>query len=418
MLPHARESLVEGGYSPRVAAWILLACFAAGVVGILLLSRICHNYMPTEVVDCDHTHSHDEEENKPSDDHGTPHVHDGGVPKWTLARRHDEDEERPLLSRNDSVDHRHILYDTINSSEPGTPSMEQGVRKKHSTITRTITRLVGGEKAFCDEGGPCHGYSDPCGKECFRNIMARGNSRGAWSQSRPGMRRALSTGRNFGTVTEETIMETSFLSSTSRTNSSTGHLIPPHTHSRSISPASDPHLERRTSTARTQHHHHVPKNAFLALSLQTSIAITVHKLPEGFITYATNHANPKLGFSVFMALAIHNITEGFALSLPIYLSTQSRLKAFLYSTVLGGLSQPIGAGIAAIWLNLSEKGAGNWAPTEKVYGCMFAVTAGIMAAVAMSLLQEAFGLGHYKGLCIASVFVGMGLLAASSALTA
>jgi ZIP family zinc transporter len=164
------------------------------------------------------------------------------------------------------------------------------------------------------------------------------------------------------------------------------------------------------------HHHHVPTNAFLSIGLQTSIAIALHKLPEGFITYATNHANPQLGASVFLALFIHNITEGFALALPLYLAMQNRFKAMLISFALGGLSQPLGAGIAALWFRLA--GSSNWAPEEGVYGGMFAVTAGIMASVALQLFGESLELSHSKNLCFWGAFVGMAVMGVSSALTA
>lgn len=165
-----------------------------------------------------------------------------------------------------------------------------------------------------------------------------------------------------------------------------------------------------------RHHHHVPTNAFLSIGLQTSIAIALHKLPEGFITYATNHANPKLGVSVFLALFIHNITEGFAMALPLYLAINSRIKAMVISFVLGGLSQPIGAAVAAIWFKIA--GNGNWAPSEGVYGGMFAVTAGIMASVALQLFSESLDLTHSRMLCMVGAFTGMGILGISSALTA
>ena len=164
------------------------------------------------------------------------------------------------------------------------------------------------------------------------------------------------------------------------------------------------------------HHHHVPSNAFLSIGLQTSIAIALHKLPEGFITYATNHANPKLGFAVFIALFIHNITEGFAMALPLYLALGSRWKAMFWSSLLGGISQPMGAGVAALWFKLAGKG--NMAPDERVYGGMFAVTAGIMASVALQLFSESLGLTHNRNVCIAFAFVGMGILGVSFALTA
>ena len=145
-----------------------------------------------------------------------------------------------------------------------------------------------------------------------------------------------------------------------------------------------------------------------------------HKLPEGFITYATNHANPKLGFTVFLALAIHNVTEGFALALPLYLATNSRIRALLYSIVLGGLSQPLGAGIAALWLHFAEKGRGDQNQTDKqqaVYGVMFALTAGIMTSVAFGLMLEGTQLGHNKTLAVTFIFIGAFILGASSALT-
>jgi len=155
----------------------------------------------------------------------------------------------------------------------------------------------------------------------------------------------------------------------------------------------------------------------MSIGLQTSIAIALHKAPEGFITYATNHANPTLGFAVFMALFIHNITEGFAMSLPLYLALNSRTKAIIWASFLGGASQPLGAGVAALWFKVAQK-SGHGAPDEAIYGCMFAITAGIMTSVAISLFSESLQLSHKKGICIAFAFVGMGILGISTALTA
>nr|POF05935.1 hypothetical protein CFP56_53322 [Quercus suber] len=53
--------------------------------------------------------------------------------------------------------------------------------------------------------------------------------------------------------------------------------------------------------------------------------------------------------------------------------SSNRIKAMLISFVLGGLSQPLGAGVAALWFKIA--GNGDWAPSEGVYGGMFAVTA-------------------------------------------
>lgn len=180
--------------------------------------------------------------------------------------------------------------------------------------------------------------------------------------------------------------------------------------------ASSPPAANTANDPSHRHHHHIPTNTFLAIGLQTSIAIALHKLPEGFITFATNHANPQLGFSVFMALFIHNITEGFALALPLFLALNSRWKSMLWSSLLGGVSQPLGAGVAALWFKLARRN--DMAPGDTVYGCMFAITAGVMTSVALQLFSESIGFTHNKQLCVAFVFLGMGILGVSFALTA
>jgi ZIP family zinc transporter len=220
---------------------------------------------------------------------------------------------------------------------------------------------------------------------------------------------------NHNSITDRQASETvSSNANASASNSTSEHTLAPRQHSHTL------HKTRSHETTSSHnlehHHHHVPQNAFLSIGLQTSIAIALHKLPEGFITYATNHANPKLGVAVFLALFIHNITEGFAMALPLYLALNSRTKAMATSFVLGGLSQPIGAGVAALWFHVA--GNGDWAPSEGVYGGMFAATAGIMASVALQLFSESLDLTHSRGLCMVGAFLGMGILGISSALTA
>jgi ZIP family zinc transporter len=172
--------------------------------------------------------------------------------------------------------------------------------------------------------------------------------------------------------------------------------------------------EDKNSDLEAQHHHHVPTNAFLSIGLQTSVAIALHKFPEGFVTYATNHASPSLGFSVFMALFVHNIAEGFALALPLYLALGSRVSAMAWSSVLGGLSQPLGAAVAVLWLHVADRT--HLSPGAVAYACLFAATAGIMVSVALQLFVESLSLDHNRNLCIFFAFLGMALLGFSSAL--
>lgn len=168
-------------------------------------------------------------------------------------------------------------------------------------------------------------------------------------------------------------------------------------------------------TGATPHHHHVPANAFLSIGLQTVLAIGLHKFPEGFITFATNHANPALGFNVFMALFVHNIAEGFAMALPLYMALGSRIRAILWAAALGGLSQPLGAACAALWLRHRERNGGD-SGDGTAYGILFGVTAGIMVAVALQLFVESLTLHHNRQLTIGFAFLGMLLLGLSNAI--
>lgn len=350
----------------------------------------------------------------------------------------------------------------------GTADTENSLLRRptlQTSISSKVTQLVTGAKKTCDDNGQCYGYSDTCGTECFKNVLqtrpprlqAR-RSLGNLSAVRPsGMHRNQTTQATnshecrplleevdessplMSTRSGPTTVESSTASlpianghSTSDLNNNTSHVAqndvsPLQKHSRTASTSSnsshqDEHQHHDDHEHGAPHHHHVPSNVFLSIGLQTSCAIALHKIPEGFITYATNHANPTLGFSIFLALFIHNITEGFALALPLYLAINSRWKAMVWSTLLGGVSQPLGAGVAALWFKAAGKGhgggKGKGEPGELVYGCMFAITAGIMAMVSLQLLGESLDLTHSRRLCFVSAFAGMGILGLSSALTA
>ena len=319
--------------------------------------------------------------------------------------------------------------------------------QQRPTFQARITGLVSGRKLSCGQVGPCHGYSDPCAQECFKAI-GRDLTRG------PSCTTDATPQRQVTLLRTTTDPESQIVSGPLENLDEEGYLKPgkpqrpvdaavqpkarccsAHSHPNGNHSQSGPEHDSYDAESNRQHggaqvpvdsippkdpsqahHHHVPTNAFLSIGLQTSIAIALHKLPEGFITYATNHANPKLGFSVFMALFIHNITEGFAMALPLYLAISSRWKAMFWSSLLGGVSQPLGAGIAALWFKAA--GNGDNAPGHTVYGCMFAITAGIMASVALQLFSESLGLTHNRSLCITFAFLGMGILGISFALTA
>lgn len=449
MLPSAKSSLQRGGFSSKAAAWTLIGCFLAGVIGIQVVSRVLHHYIPHSVVDCDHSHDDNEDSHQVPDEEFQKNMHRGNdlagrrmSHRWRGSGSYSAHQETGQQTPNSG--HRQPSHNT-NSEEAGFPTLA----RRHSLqtqISAKVSQLVSGSKALCDENGQCFGYSDPCGQECFKIVQARGGSRLHLSTSRPPGIRSVTTSHVPAVSGERQpllhdVDENAPLAPIQSNPPNADH--PSHeAYSDEISTTLNGSLDPRfysglrntrskssISTHSTHshqshthsayhshtHHHHVPTNAFLSIGLQTSVAIALHKLPEGFITYATNHANPRLGFSVFLALFIHNITEGFAMALPLYLAINSRWKAMFWSSLLGGASQPLGAGVAALWFRLA--GSGDSAPGEGVYGAMFAVTAGIMASVALQLFGESLDLTHSRNLCMVFAFVGMGILGASSALT-
>jgi ZIP family zinc transporter len=74
--------------------------------------------------------------------------------------------------------------------------------------------------------------------------------------------------------------------------------------------------------------------------LLVSAGIVIHNFPEGIITLFGTMKDPHLGFVLLIAIALHNISEGISVSIPIYYATKNRKKAFLWS-LLSGLTEPI-----------------------------------------------------------------------------
>lgn len=103
------------------------------------------------------------------------------------------------------------------------------------------------------------------------------------------------------------------------------------------------------------------------------IAIILHNIPEGIITYLSSETNIKLGISLTVAIALHNIPEGISIAVPIYYATKSRGKALLY-TLLSALSEPLGALLAHFFLSKIIN--------NTTMGIILALVAGIMIQIA------------------------------------
>ena len=74
------------------------------------------------------------------------------------------------------------------------------------------------------------------------------------------------------------------------------------------------------------------------LSIISSI---LHNIPEGMITCISSKISIDLQLKLILAITLHNIPEGITISIPIYYSTNSKKKAFIYSFI-SGFSELIG----------------------------------------------------------------------------
>ena len=138
--------------------------------------------------------------------------------------------------------------------------------------------------------------------------------------------------------------------------------------------------------------------------LLVALGVGVHNFPEGMVTFAGALEDVRLGLAIAVAIAIHNVPEGLAVSAPIYAATGSRGKAFFWS-FLSGVSEPVGAGLAALILLPFL--------TPVVLGWVLALVAGIMVSISIDELvpaAKAFGTEHMP---IVGTITGMKLMAFS-----
>lgn len=91
-------------------------------------------------------------------------------------------------------------------------------------------------------------------------------------------------------------------------------------------------------------------NSLYKLGITSVIALVLHNIPEGIITFLTSSNNIEIGISIAIAIALHNIPEGISIAIPIYYSTKSHKKAFIY-TFIAGFSELIGGVISYIFLS-------------------------------------------------------------------
>ena len=121
----------------------------------------------------------------------------------------------------------------------------------------------------------------------------------------------------------------------------------------------------------------INNNYLFKTGLLSMIVIILHNIPEGIITYLITSKNILLGISLCIAISLHNIPEGITISVPLYFSTKSKKKAFLY-TLIAAISEPFGGLISYLFLS---KYINN-----KIIGFLFSIVSGIMIQISINNL--------------------------------
>ena len=110
------------------------------------------------------------------------------------------------------------------------------------------------------------------------------------------------------------------------------------------------------------------------IGIISMVAIVLHNIPEGIATFITSSNNITLGITLSLAIALHNIPEGISIAVPIYHSTNNKLKAIMYAFI-SGMSEVIGSVLAYLFL----------APfiNEHIMAALYAIIAGIMIHISV-----------------------------------
>ena len=115
------------------------------------------------------------------------------------------------------------------------------------------------------------------------------------------------------------------------------------------------------------------------LGIITMFVIMMHNIPEGIATFITTTNDTQLGIILTIAIALHNIPEGISITIPIYYSTNSKLKALFY-TLISGMSEPLGALISYLFLSRFVN--------DIILGIIYSIIAGMMINISINELYK------------------------------
>ncbi|CUM63624.1 uncharacterized protein PRCAT00001206001 [Priceomyces carsonii] len=429
LLNSAKESGDVSPHMERKLNFILVASYIGGMLLTILSNTILHLITSESVVHCSHSsHEHSQEPESGdsnslshhncsqihhhSDDETDNHSYNGThghSNEYSHARGHSEGHEHRHQDYFDgsfaNEQHRTAL-ETIPSNASLTEHAPLTESHRPSKIKRSSSLLhfLSHDKENKEMLGECRGYSSA--ELCLYHNQMHNN------ESTPPKNLHFC---ELPTLTSNASNEMGDYGSTSDNDDI-----------RKPSSLQTADVHDELSEGETKHHHHVtsPFGRLFLIGIQTSLAITLHKLPEGFITYITSETNPKLGMSIFLSLLLHNLTEGFSMCLPLYYlfaSTSRRfakLRAITISAFLGGLSQPLGAFFGYIFMHTYAPGGNiDLSKLNLVFGSTLAVTGGFLTVIGLSMYGSAVSFGGSLNFVMIWCIVGISTIALSFMIT-
>lgn len=163
---------------------------------------------------------------------------------------------------------------------------------------------------------------------------------------------------------------------------------------------------RGTLLTVNDHEAHTTKRDLLnRTGILTAIAIAIHNLPEGFAVFMTARENTKDVWLLAISIGLHNIPEGVAVAAPVYYAKRSKVQAFLW-TLISAFAEPLGGLLC--WLLFHQE------PTPILIGIAYGVVVGMMVTISLKeLLPTAHHFSNSKIKVASSVICGMLIMAFS-----
>ncbi|MDR7857480.1 zinc transporter ZupT [Tissierella sp.] len=154
------------------------------------------------------------------------------------------------------------------------------------------------------------------------------------------------------------------------------------------------------------HHHHDNEEGehLSKLGLMSAVAIAIHNLPEGLAIFTAGLKDITVAIPIAAAVILHNIPLSIAISVPIFYSTGSKKKAFIYSSLVG-LCQPLGAILGYLILSRFFN--------DLVFGILFSIVAGIMIFVSLDELLPSSQKHEDHHISVYGAIAGMAVMALS-----